>query len=263
MDDDGFVYFLDRMKDFIRRRGENISTWEIESTINTHPAVLESRRLRRAFRAERVGGDGRSRTTGGRDARSGGAARLLPGQDGLLRDPALRAAHGRACRRTMPSGCRSSSCARRASRPTPGTARRTATRYSDDRDRPNRATRGGRDARRDPPCAPTSTSPRARGRSRLSSPRARRPVVGVHRRRADAEPPRRRRARVCSRDAGGARARRERGGVAPVRARARGRRGLPRLDPRPAMVRRSHRDVRHGVLCLDRALPVRHRSGTK
>jgi len=42
MDEDGFVYFLDRMKDSIRRRGENISTWEIESTINTHPAVLES-----------------------------------------------------------------------------------------------------------------------------------------------------------------------------------------------------------------------------
>jgi len=42
MDDEGFVFFLDRMKDSIRRRGENISTWEIESTVNTHPAVLES-----------------------------------------------------------------------------------------------------------------------------------------------------------------------------------------------------------------------------
>lgn len=42
LDDDGFLYFIDRMKDCIRRRGENISSWEIESTINTHPAVLES-----------------------------------------------------------------------------------------------------------------------------------------------------------------------------------------------------------------------------
>ena len=42
MDEDGFVYFVDRMKDSIRRRGENISTWEIESTLNTHDAVLES-----------------------------------------------------------------------------------------------------------------------------------------------------------------------------------------------------------------------------
>jgi crotonobetaine/carnitine-CoA ligase len=30
------------MKDCIRRRGENISSWEVESTINTNEAVLES-----------------------------------------------------------------------------------------------------------------------------------------------------------------------------------------------------------------------------
>jgi carnitine-CoA ligase len=42
MDEDGFLFFLDRMKDCIRRRGENISSWEVESTINTHDAVLES-----------------------------------------------------------------------------------------------------------------------------------------------------------------------------------------------------------------------------
>jgi crotonobetaine/carnitine-CoA ligase len=41
MDEDGFVYFIDRMKDCIRRRGENISSWEIESCINTHPDVAE------------------------------------------------------------------------------------------------------------------------------------------------------------------------------------------------------------------------------
>jgi crotonobetaine/carnitine-CoA ligase len=42
MDEDGFVYFIDRLKDNIRRRGENISSWEIESVINTHDAVLEA-----------------------------------------------------------------------------------------------------------------------------------------------------------------------------------------------------------------------------
>jgi crotonobetaine/carnitine-CoA ligase len=42
MDEDGFLFFLDRMKDCIRRRGENISTWEVESAVNTHEAVLES-----------------------------------------------------------------------------------------------------------------------------------------------------------------------------------------------------------------------------
>jgi crotonobetaine/carnitine-CoA ligase len=42
MDADGFVFFIDRLKDCIRRRGENISSWEIESCINTHPDVVES-----------------------------------------------------------------------------------------------------------------------------------------------------------------------------------------------------------------------------
>ncbi len=41
-DEDGFFYFVDRKKDAIRRRGENISSFEVEKVINTHPKVLES-----------------------------------------------------------------------------------------------------------------------------------------------------------------------------------------------------------------------------
>ncbi len=41
-DDDGFFYFSGRKKASIRRRGENISAWEIETVVNDHPAVLES-----------------------------------------------------------------------------------------------------------------------------------------------------------------------------------------------------------------------------
>jgi len=40
-DDDGYFYFVDRKKDAIRRRGENISSFEVEKVINTHPLVLE------------------------------------------------------------------------------------------------------------------------------------------------------------------------------------------------------------------------------
>ncbi|MEJ2132948.1 MAG: AMP-binding protein, partial [Gammaproteobacteria bacterium] len=40
-DDDGYFYFLDRMKDAIRRRGENIAAFDLECQINLHPAVLE------------------------------------------------------------------------------------------------------------------------------------------------------------------------------------------------------------------------------
>jgi carnitine-CoA ligase len=41
-DDDGWFHFVDRKKDAIRRRGENISSMEVEAHVNDHPAVLES-----------------------------------------------------------------------------------------------------------------------------------------------------------------------------------------------------------------------------
>jgi len=42
LDEDGYLFYVDRKKDVIRRRGENISSYELERQINTHPAVLES-----------------------------------------------------------------------------------------------------------------------------------------------------------------------------------------------------------------------------
>lgn len=41
-DQDGFFWFVDRKKDALRRRGENISSWEVERVLGAHPAVLES-----------------------------------------------------------------------------------------------------------------------------------------------------------------------------------------------------------------------------
>jgi crotonobetaine/carnitine-CoA ligase len=41
-DDDGFFYFADRKKDIVRRRGENVSSLEVELVLNDHPSVLES-----------------------------------------------------------------------------------------------------------------------------------------------------------------------------------------------------------------------------
>jgi len=40
-DADGWYYFIDRKKDAIRRRGENISSFEVERTVLAHPGVLE------------------------------------------------------------------------------------------------------------------------------------------------------------------------------------------------------------------------------
>lgn len=42
LDEAGYLYFVDRIKDYIRRRGENISSTEIERVVNSHPGVIES-----------------------------------------------------------------------------------------------------------------------------------------------------------------------------------------------------------------------------
>jgi carnitine-CoA ligase len=41
-DADGYYYFVDRKKDVIRRRGENLAPYDVESALNRHPAVFES-----------------------------------------------------------------------------------------------------------------------------------------------------------------------------------------------------------------------------
>lgn len=42
LDADGFLFFTDRKKDALRRRGENISAFEVESLLMDHPAVAEA-----------------------------------------------------------------------------------------------------------------------------------------------------------------------------------------------------------------------------
>lgn len=41
-DEDGYFYFIDRVKDVVRRRGENISSYEVERVLNDYPAIKES-----------------------------------------------------------------------------------------------------------------------------------------------------------------------------------------------------------------------------
>jgi len=41
-DEEGNLFFLDRMKDVIRRRGENISSFEVESEVLSHPLVKDA-----------------------------------------------------------------------------------------------------------------------------------------------------------------------------------------------------------------------------
>ena len=54
-DEEGYFYFIDRIKDAIRRRGENISSYEVEQVLNTHEAVAESAVV--AVQSEIAGGE--------------------------------------------------------------------------------------------------------------------------------------------------------------------------------------------------------------
>ena len=40
-DDEGWYYFVDRVKDALRRRGENISSFEVEAVLRSHPGVAD------------------------------------------------------------------------------------------------------------------------------------------------------------------------------------------------------------------------------
>ncbi|MPZ78177.1 MAG: AMP-binding protein [Deltaproteobacteria bacterium] len=42
LDADGYLYFVDRVKDLVRRGDENISSEEVERVLNSHPQVAES-----------------------------------------------------------------------------------------------------------------------------------------------------------------------------------------------------------------------------
>ena len=42
LDEDGNLTYIDRVKDSLRRRGENVSSVEVETTVMRHPAVLEA-----------------------------------------------------------------------------------------------------------------------------------------------------------------------------------------------------------------------------
>ncbi|MDP3138107.1 MAG: AMP-binding protein [Burkholderiaceae bacterium] len=54
-DAQGWYYFVDRVKDALRRRGENISSFEVESVIRSHPEVTDCAVV--AVKADEKGGE--------------------------------------------------------------------------------------------------------------------------------------------------------------------------------------------------------------
>jgi crotonobetaine/carnitine-CoA ligase len=41
VDEDGYFTFVDRKKDALRRRGENVSSLELEAAVRQHPSIVE------------------------------------------------------------------------------------------------------------------------------------------------------------------------------------------------------------------------------
>jgi crotonobetaine/carnitine-CoA ligase len=41
IDEEGYLFFVDRKADYLRRRGENISSWEVEKVFHEHPDVKD------------------------------------------------------------------------------------------------------------------------------------------------------------------------------------------------------------------------------
>ena len=103
IDEEGFYYFCGRKKASIRRRGENISAWEIETVVNQHPSVLESA----AYAVPSDLGEDEVKIAvvlkPGAKLRAGETHRVLPRSDGVLRGAALHRDASTSCPRPAPS----------------------------------------------------------------------------------------------------------------------------------------------------------------
>ena len=86
IDDDGFVFIVDRAKDMVLRGGENVYCSEVEAAIYQHDAVAEAAVFGDSRRSTRRGGRCGRRAASGRDADRGRAARV----PGVSESPSTR-----------------------------------------------------------------------------------------------------------------------------------------------------------------------------
>ncbi len=120
-DADGWLYFVGRRKDFVRRRGENISAAEVEMEIELHPEVLECAvvGVPSELTEEEVMACVVLRR--GQLAVAEGPGRLVREPHGALHGAALHPGPARPAPKPRPTRSRNSGCATRAPR-APGTA---------------------------------------------------------------------------------------------------------------------------------------------
>ena len=115
IDDDGYLFFVDRKADYLRRRGENISSFEVETILLKHDAIADV--VVHAVPSE-ITEDDLKITAVLADRRighRGGAVPLVRGRAPVLRAAALRGVPDRAAAQPGGSGARSASSATKAS----------------------------------------------------------------------------------------------------------------------------------------------------
>ena len=95
-DADGWYYFVDRYKDALRRRGENISSYEVEQAFLQHPSVVECAVIGVPADVEAGEDEVLAVVVVSEPAVPRRAARVVRGQDPGVRDPALRPRRRRA-----------------------------------------------------------------------------------------------------------------------------------------------------------------------
>jgi crotonobetaine/carnitine-CoA ligase len=121
----GNFYFVDRIKDAIRRRGENISSFEVEAEICAHPGGARGGRGRGGQRIERGRSAGGGRTGAGcTHDRSACADRVPAPAHGALHDSALRARDRSELPKTPTQKVQKNLLREEGVTPTPGIARR-------------------------------------------------------------------------------------------------------------------------------------------
>ena len=111
LDEDGWLYFVDRKRDVIRRGGENVSSVLVEKTLREHPQVTEAAVI--GVPDPVLGQEIKAFVVSSAPVTEDGAARV---RDGAAREVPGAAPVGvprRACRRRRRSGWRSTSCATR------------------------------------------------------------------------------------------------------------------------------------------------------
>ena len=121
IDDEGYLYFVDRKADYLRRRGENISSFEVERILMGHGALADV--AVHAVPSELTEDDLKITATlaEGATLTEEELFRWCIDELPYFALPALHRVPGRAAAQPGRAGCSSASCATRASAPAPGT----------------------------------------------------------------------------------------------------------------------------------------------